>query len=194
MKLLVVVDYQNDFVDGVLGFEKAKALEDKLATKIEKHIQEGGKVLFTMDTHMEDYLETREGKALPTPHCIQGTSGWDLHGKVKNVFDKHVLNSSEETPCYMMFKDSFGMDIGLHFGAMIIKRVIKKCDEIEICGVVTNMCVISVAVSLQSIAVNIPITVDASLCASFDDELHEKALDIMQGLQMNVINRGERND
>ena len=179
MKLLVVVDYQNDFVDGVLGFEKAKALEDKLATKIEKHIQEGGKVLFTMDTHMEDYLETREGKALPTPHCIQGTSGWDLHGKVKNVFDKHVLNSSEETPCYMMFKDSFGMDIGLHFGAMIIKRVVKKCDEIEICGVVT-------------IAVNTPITVDASLCASFDDELHEKALDVMESLQMNVINRGEK--
>lgn len=190
MKLLIVVDYQNDFVDGSLGFEKAKAIENRLVIKIEKHIQEGGIVLFTMDTHKNDYLTTREGKSLPVEHCIEKTDGWELHGKIKEVFNKYV----KDHVCYMMLKDTFGMDMGLDLGALKIRKIIESSSEIEMCGVATNICVLSVAVSVQSIAVNTPITIDASCCASFDDDLHEKALDVMEGLQINVINRGIENE
>ena len=84
-KALIVVDYQNDFVDGALGFEKAPLLEPVIVEKITRAREEGSEVLFTFDTHTENYLQTQEGKNLPIPHCIQGSEGWKLFGKVSQM-------------------------------------------------------------------------------------------------------------
>lgn len=188
-KLLIVVDYQNDFVDGALGFPKAKAMEDKLANKIEEHIKNGGVVMFTYDTHMDDYLETREGKALPVKHCIVGTEGWKLYGKIQDLLEKY---RATDKMCRVA-KTSFGLNMKSSQGEDLY-GLLNHVSDIEICGIVTNMCVLSVAVTIQAVTNYTPITVDASLCASFNDELHEKALDVMEGLQINVINREVQND
>lgn len=177
--LLVVVDYQKDFVDGALGFEKATTLEEAIYEKINKYLSAGDKVLFTYDTHGEDYLQTREGKNLPVVHCIDGTEGHQLYGKIKE-FEK-----TENTLHYK--KGSFGMSpenilrLNNELGADV--------DNIEIVGIVTNMCVISNVVTLQSQYINANIFVDGSLCASFDESLHEKALDVIEALQVKVTNR-----
>lgn len=178
-KILVVVDYQNDFVDGALGFEKAVTLEKGICCKVQQYLNNGHKVLFTYDTHNEDYLQTREGKNLPVPHCIEGTSGHDLYGKLNEYKD------AENT--IHINKHSFGMS---PYNIEEVKKQIgSSIDEIEITGVVTNMCVISNAVALQSQYVNAEIIVDAALCAGFDESLHEKALDVMSAMQIKVINR-----
>lgn len=178
-KLLVVIDYQNDFVDGTLGFEKAKTLEKSIYDKVTKYLQEGDKVIFTYDTHYEEYLKTREGKNLPVLHCIKDTNGHKLYGKIKG------FSSSENTMHY----EKKGFGISPEDMIQIANEVGEDIKEIEIVGVVTNICVISNVVLFQSQYRNADIIVDASLCASFDDELHEKALDVMEGLQVKVINR-----
>lgn len=179
-KLLVVIDYQNDFVDGTLGFEKAKTLEWPIYDKVTKYLQEGDKVIFTYDTHYEEYLKTREGKNLPVLHCIKDTNGHKLYGKIKD------FSRSENTMHY----EKKGFGISPEDMLKIANEIGADIKEIEIVGVVTNICVISNVVLFQSQYRNADIIVDASLCASFDDKLHEKVLDVMEGLQVEVINRG----
>jgi nicotinamidase/pyrazinamidase len=179
-KLLLVIDYQNDFVDGALGFEKAKTLEQGIYEKVNKYLENGDKVVFTYDTHYENYLETREGKNLPVRHCIKDTNGHQLYGKA------YDFTNVENTFHYI--KEGFGMspvDI-----TQLASEIGEDIEEIELVGVVTNICVISNVVLFQSQYRNADIIVDASLCASFDDTLHEKALDVAEGLQVKVINRG----
>lgn len=179
-KLLVVIDYQNDFVDGTLGFEKAKTLEQPIYDKVTKYLQQGDKVIFTYDTHYEEYLKTREGKNLPVLHCIKDTNGHKLYGKIRG------FSRPENTMHY----EKKGFGISPEDMLQIANEIGKDIKEIEIVGVVTNICVISNVVLFQSQYRNADIIVDASLCASFDDKLHEKALDVMEGLQVKVINRG----
>ncbi|ADL53160.1 cysteine hydrolase family protein [Clostridium cellulovorans] len=177
--LLVVVDFQKDFVDGTLGFKKAVTLEIPLYDKINNYLKNGDKVVFTYDTHSEDYLQTREGKNLPIVHCIDGTEGHQLYGKIKE------FQNVENTFHYK--KGSFGMspeDV-----LRLSNELGKDIDNIEIVGIVTNMCVISNVVTFQSQYTNVNISVDGSLCASFDDKLHEKALDVIEALQVKVTNR-----
>ncbi len=178
-KLLVVIDYQKDFVDGALGFEKAITLEEGIYNKINKYLQEGNKVLFTYDTHQENYLDTREGKNLPVVHCIKGTKGHKLFGKLNEFEDNENIIRYEKYGFGLAPKDivKISMEIG------------EDIKEIEIVGVVTNICVISNFVMLQSQYRNADIIVDASLCASFDESLHSKTLDIIEGLQGKVTNR-----
>lgn len=178
-KLLVVIDYQKDFVDGALGFEKATTLEHGIYDKVEQYLQDGNKVLFTYDTHYEDYLQTREGKNLPVVHCIKGTEGHKLYGKLKD------FSKAENTLHFE--KEGFG--IAPKDMLLIASEVGEDVTEIELVGVVTNICVISNMVMFQSQYRNADIIVDASLCASFDDSLHHKALDVVVGLQGKVINR-----
>lgn len=178
-KLLVVVDYQKDFVDGALGFDKAKSLENGIYNKIRKYLNEGNKVLFTYDTHKENYLETREGKNLPVVHCIKGTSGHELFRSIKEFKDKENV----------YYCDKYGFGIAPEDMIKISKELGDDLEEIEIVGVVTNICVISNFVMFQSQYRNANIIVDASLCASFDEELHNKTLDVIEGLQGKVINR-----
>ena len=179
-KLLVVIDYQKDFVDGTLGFEKATTLENGIYDKVNKYLQNGDKVLFTYDTHSEDYLKTREGKNLPVAHCIEGSEGHDLYGKLKEFV------GAENTVHYK----KYGFGLSPEDMINIASEIGNDIEEIEIVGVVTNICVVSNMVMFQSQYRNAEIIVDGSLCASFDDVLHEKTLDVIEGLQGKVINRG----
>lgn len=185
-KLLVVVDYQNDFVNGSLGFPKAVELEEKIYQKCVNSFEEGNKIVFTYDTHFEDYLETREGKNLPVEHCIHLTEGHGLFGKIQFFLEEN--HNSENI--IQVLKASFGVELDRDYHKLFGGDDV---TEIEIIGVVTNICVISNAVMFQAFFPEATITVDASLCASFNDELHEKSLDVMEGLQVKVINR-ERKD
>ena len=158
MKLLIVVDFQNDFVSGSLGFEKAKELDKNIASKIDKYHQEGNDVIFTFDTHYENYLETLEGNKLPVPHCIKGTDGHKLYGEVAlkitsndKIIEKEVFGSME-----------LGLFLQEHF-----------YDEIELVGLVSNICVISNAVVARTFSKESKIIVDASCTSCFDEELNQ---------------------
>ncbi|WP_411168339.1 cysteine hydrolase family protein [Clostridium sp. MB05] len=178
-KLLVVIDYQKDFVDGTLGFEKAITLEAGIYDKVNKYLNNNDKVLFTYDTHFEDYLKTREGKNLPVMHCIEGTEGHKLYGKLKEFWGR------ENTIHYK--KHCFGMSPSDML--KLADEIGEDIEEIEIVGVVTNICVISNVVMFQSQYKNANVIVDGSLCASFNESLHEKTLDVIEGLQGKVVNR-----
>ena len=178
-KLLVVIDYQKDFVDGTLGFNKAINLEKGIYDKINQYLKDGHKVLFTYDTHENNYLETREGKNLPIIHCIKGSTGHELFGKISGFNDnKNILKY-----------EKYGFGLSPKDMIKISKDIGEDIKEIEIVGVVTNICVISNFVMFQSQYRNANITIDASLCASFDKDLHNKTLDIIEGLQGIIINR-----
>lgn len=179
-KLLVVIDYQNDFVDGTLGFEKAKMLESGIHSKVTEYLEAGNQVLFTYDTHFQSYLETREGKNLPVMHCVENSVGHNLYGTI-NEF------SGFENTIHIK-KEGFGISPKT---MLELEQVLEaEVEHIELVGVVTNICVVSNAILFQSQFRNAEVVVDASLCASFDNELHEKALDVMAGLQVKIINRG----
>lgn len=172
-KVLVVVDYQRDFVNGSLGFEKAVKLEDVIARKIEEYNQSGGEVIFTFDTHFDNYMETQEGRNLPISHCIKNTEGWGLYGSIAGY--------CSSTKCFE--KQTFGsMELAEYLR-------INEYDSVELVGVVSNICVISNAVLAKAALPEAEIIVDAACTASSDDNLNEKALDVMQGMQIRVINR-----
>lgn len=181
-KLLVVVDYQKDFVDGALGFPGAEAIDEGIAKTIQHYLAEGDNVLFTFDTHGENYLESREGRALPVPHCLDGSEGWRLYGRVQEQCCETCANHQ----IWQVRKPTFGMSPA---DLVRLAEQIGEVREILVVGVVTNMCVISNAIMLQAQWPEAQITVDASLCRSFDPVLHDKALDVMQGLQMQVTGR-----
>ena len=183
-KVLVVIDYQNDFVTGSLGFKEAETLEDGIYKKVQKYLDEGSKVIFTYDTHYDNYLETREGKNLPIKHCILGTEGHELYGKIKDF--KNAKNTLH------INKEAFG--IAPLSMIKISEEIGNDVDYIEIIGIVTNMCVISNVVTLQSQYINSEIVVDETLCSSFDKNLHQKALDVIKSLQVKVIKGDELSD
>ena len=121
---LIVVDYQNDFVDGALGFPKAKELEEPICQKIEQARKEGAEVIFTFDTHGEDYLSTQEGRKLPVPHCMKNSEGWQLYGRVAAL--KEEGDRCFDKPC---------------FGSWELGEYARRqqFDRIELCGVVSNI-------------------------------------------------------
>lgn len=183
-RLLVVVDYQNDFVDGALGFEGAELLEEPICRKIQEYREAGDTVCFTFDTHHADYLKTQEGEKLPIPHCIDGSTGHELYGKVAD----ELLETDR-----VFYKPTFG-------SAELFARLVKLQEiadgistqpfgSIELVGLVSNMCVLSNAVLARAACPNTTIIVDAACTAAPDPAMNEKALDIMEGLQIEVINR-----
>lgn len=173
-KLLIVVDYQNDFVSGSLGFPKAQELENKIASKIQAYRNNGDDVFFTFDTHNEDYLDTQEGRNLPVKHCICNTKGWELYNSVADM-------KKENDVCFN--KNSFGSS------ELFSYLCDHSYESIELVGVVTNICVISNAVLAKTALPEVPVMVDAACVASNDESLNEKALDVMESLQIKVINR-----
>ena len=175
-KYLFVIDYQNDFVDGALGFPGAEKLDEKIAAKVREYGK--GRVLFTRDTHFENYLDTREGKNLPVVHCIKGTPGWEVYGETA------VALQEVEAPG--IDKLVFGMDVTDPATAAVLPE---NADEIELVGLVSNICVVSNAVVLQSKYPEATIVVDAACTDSFDKSLHAKVLDVLEGFQVKVINR-----
>ncbi len=170
-KLLIVVDYQKDFVDGALGFEGAKVIEDALCEKINSYIRTGDEVVFTLDTHEQKYLFTNEGKHLPVKHCIKGTAGWQLYGKVARLAEGRKCFEKPTFPSLELAKYIEG----------------KGYKSIELAGVVSNICVLSNAVMAKSAAPDCQIIVDSATVASNDTEMEQKCFDILRNLHVEVL-------
>ena len=171
MKYLIVVDMQNDFIDGALGTKEAVAIVPKVKAKIESF---DGKVIFTRDTHSEDYLATQEGKNLPVEHCIKGTDGWQIRDELD------ALRKSEAVD-----KPSFG-SVEL---AEMLKNEKEDIESIELIGLCTDICVISNAMIIKAYLPETPIEIDASCCAGVTPESHNRALDAMAVCQIKITNR-----
>lgn len=173
-RVLIVVDMQNDFIDGSLGSFHARSIVGNVKEKIRKYHQNGDNVIFTRDTHDDNYLKTQEGKNLPIKHCIIDTYGW-------NITDKLSVENA-----VIWDKKSFG---SLELAAFIKEKT--DIDEIEIIGLCTDICVVSNALILKAFIPEIKITVDATCCAGVTEEGHKAALQTMKMCQVNIIN-GER--
>ena len=173
-RLLIVVDYQTDFVTGSLGFPQAMALEEPILTKIAAYRQAGDVVAFTFDTHDDHYLSTQEGRLLPIPHTLRNTPGWELYGRVASA-------RQAEDPCF--YKESFGS------AALFDYLREHPFEQIELVGVVSSICVISNAILAKTAQPETPVVVDAACVAGADDHLHQAALDVMQGVQITVSHR-----
>ena len=163
-------------MDGALGFAGAEKLDGPIAAKIRAYGK--GRVLFTRDTHFEEYLSTREGKNLPVKHCVKGIHGWQVYGQTADAL--------AEVEAAAIDKLVFGMDVTDPATAAVLPA---HADEIELVGLVSNICVVSNAVVLQSKYPEATIIVDAACTDSFDKTLHEKVLDVLEGFQVKVINR-----
>ena len=171
-KCLIVVDYQNDFVNGALGFEKAVQLDELISEKIENYHKNNYDVIFTFDTHTTDYLNTQEGKNLPIEHCIENTDGHKLYGKTATMIKDY-------DKCF--YKPSFGSAELFEY----LKNT--EYESIELCGVVSNICVISNAVLAKTAQPETEIIVDSNCVASNDDRLNEYALEVMKSFHINIV-------
>ena len=171
-KLLIVVDMQNDFVDGALGSADAIAIVDSVVKKIEDF---DGDIIATLDTHFEDYMDSAEGKKLPVPHCIKGTEGHRLNEKVMAALEKKGYTPIEK----------------LTFGSVDLPRLIRESYgedvSIELCGLCTDICVVSNALILKASFTDAPIFVDRTCCAGVTPESHEAALTTMASCQIDII-------
>lgn len=171
-KVLVVVDMQNDFIDGALGSDQAQAI---LPYVIEKVKGFDGPILFTRDTHEEGYLETQEGKNLPVPHCIRNTEGWEIQEDLEALRTREAID-----------KPSFG-------STELPKRLkeLNNQDPIEkitFLGLDTDICVISNALITKAFFPEIPVVVDAKGCAGVTPQSHQTALDAMKACQITIEN------
>lgn len=175
MKYLIVVDMQKDFITGSLGTEEAQAILPRVIDKVRHY---GGQILFTKDTHTEDYLNTQEGKKLPVKHCILGGDGWQLADELEEAARKGGWKVYQ--------KPAFG-SVEL---AEALKRENEKeaIEEIELCGLCTDICVISNALLLKAFLPEVPVGVDAACCAGVTPESHKNALEAMKMCQVLVKN------
>lgn len=168
MKHFVVVDMQNDFCTGALKNDAAVAIIPRLKAEIQAAKAEGANIIFTRDTHTENYMETGEGKHLPVKHCVKDTEGWQV-----------VPELMEETDEKTLFIDK------THFGFDNWADYVKEGDEVTICGTCTDICVVSNALALKAIE-GVEVTVIADCCAGLTKESHEAALKVMECCQCNI--------
>ena len=176
MRLLVVVDMQNDFIDGALGTPEAQAIVPNVRAKVKQYVENGDKVVYTRDTHTADYLNTAEGKKLPVPHCIQFTEGWEIRPEVYE-FGSEIID-----------KVTFGFhDWAYHLTYKGVINDFSEIDSIELVGLCTDICVISNAMILKAQFYETPIIVDSSCCAGVTPESHKNALEAMKMCQIEVI-------
>lgn len=170
---LLVIDVQNDFIDGSLGTSEAVSTVPKIVEKVEGF---NGPVIFTRDTHYDNYLETSEGKNLPVKHCIKGSHGWQISAaldnyRIKNncpVFDKLTFGSIE---CAQYIKEQVEQG---------------KIEEVILVGFCTDICVVSNALILKALMPELPIKVDSSCCGGVTPKLHEAALSTMASCQIKI--------
>lgn len=168
MRTLIVVDMQNDFIDGSLGTKEAQAIVPNVKAKIAEYRKRGDRIIFTRDTHGDDYLSTPEGKKLPVEHCIKGTEGWEIADGLE-VPNCDYVNKS--TFGWLHWKDNSSFGVG----------------TIELVGLCTDICVVSNALILKAAFPNAEITVDAGCCAGVTPETHKAALETMKMCQINVV-------
>ena len=169
MKILVVVDMQNDFIDGALGTPEAVAIVPYVKTLIETF---EGKVLFTRDTHFADYPNTQEGRNLPVPHCIRGTPGCEIHRSLEPLRKSEAIDK-------------------VTFGSSDLPRILAQEESIEsitFVGLCTDICVISNAMVTKAFFPEIPIYIDAKACAGVTPQNHQCALEAMKQCQITVVN------
>ena len=167
-RLLVVVDMQNDFIDGALGTKEAQAIVPAVVKKAEAYAAAGDEVVFTLDTHFDGYLDTAEGRKLPVPHCIKGTAGWELCDPLKAFegrrFEKHT------------------------FGSDSLSEYVRGGDyrSVELVGLCTDICVVSNALLIKAFLPETPVFVDSACAAGVTRERHEAALETMRSCQIVV--------
>ena len=172
-KLLIVVDMQNDFIDGALGTPEAQSIVPKVTERIRAAAADNDAILFTRDTHGEDYLETQEGTHLPVKHCIKGTDGWQLAAAVQEAFPlwkNCVINKPT-------------------FGSMALAEMLKgrSFDGIELIGLCTDICVISNAMMVKAALPEVPVSVRADCCAGVTPQSHSNALEAMKMCQIAIV-------
>lgn len=188
-KLLLVVDMQNDFIDGSLGTPEAQAIVPKVCEKIKNW---DGQIWLTQDTHNANYLETNEGKHLPVKHCLFATEGWMIQDDVMEavIYSKAAEEDDECNVEYpynrvkYLRKDAFGSRL------LVTERSDwwKEIESVELIGLCTDICVISNAVLIKSFSPEIEISVDASCCAGVTPQSHKNALEAMKMLQIEIKN------
>ena len=179
MKVLVVVDMQKDFVDGALGSPEAQAIVPKVAAKVKEYAEmEDSLIVYTRDTHFADYTDTREGKYLPVLHCVFETEGWEIVPEVLND-QAAIVIFNKGTFGYSAIAEEIGYIVGIELGQVI--------DSIEVCGLCTDICVVSNALILKANFPDIPFVVDSACCAGVTPEKHEDALEVMRSCQIDVI-------
>ena len=171
-KILVVVDMQNDFIDGALGTPEAVAIVENVKARIREY--DKADVFVTMDTHFPEYLQTQEGRNLPVEHCIKGTEGWQIRSDIAELItDAHVYE-----------KPTFG---SVALAKDIAEIAAKEEIEIEVLGLCTDICVVSNALLLKANMPEVKITVDHTCCAGVTLESHEAALMTMQMCQIGIV-------
>lgn len=187
MKILLVIDMQKDFVTGVLGTPEAQSIVPRIVSKV-SDVEDGRVVIFTKDTHSDNYLDTMEGKKLPVPHCIRGTDGWEIVPEIEDAWFRIVPHSDRYMSVFNGFdiieKDTFGSSELMDF----LQE--NKCiiEEIELVGVCTDICVIANAILCKTAIPEAIIKVDASCCAGVTPETHNNAIAAMKMLQIDIIN------
>ena len=202
MKLLIVVDAQNDFIDGALGSKEAQVAVPKIVERINNSMNEI--VLFTKDTHDINYLDTREGKILPVKHCIENTDGWCINKAIRSAW--------KGNPNTILLNANHNLGLNINntickptFGSVALMNIIKelhnsrtynlkentnistKIDTIEFCGFCTDICVISNVLMIKALLPEVNIIVNSELCAGVTPEKHEAALEVMRSCQIEVI-------
>ncbi len=169
MEFLIVVDMQNDFISGALGSDDAKSIVVNVVDKVKNF---KGTVIFTRDTHATDYLETQEGKNLPVEHCIVNTDGWQICDELLPFVNDNVVNKAT-------------------FGSNDLPEIIKRTDacpkKITLCGLCTDICVISNAFVLKTAFPETVIEIDAACCAGVTKDSHNNALAAMKAVQINIV-------
>lgn len=173
MKILVVVDMQNDFITGSLGTPEAQAIVPNVKKKVEEAAKNGDLIVYTMDTHFQNYLDTKEGQKLPVEHCLIDSEGWEITDEVLPPVGYTNTDTIEKYT----------------FGSLLLAELLARveCDEIELVGLCTDICVVSNALLLKARLYNdVDISVDATCCAGVTPESHEAALKTMEMCQINI--------
>lgn len=166
-RILIVIDMQNDFIDGSLGTKEAVAIVPKVVEKVQQAQKKNEKVVFTQDTHGANYLQTSEGKKLPVAHCIKPQAGWEICGQLLSYATEVVEKKT--------------------FGSVKLPEIVKEYDSIELIGLCTDICVISNALLLKAHFPEKQIIVDAACCAGVTPESHNNALEAMKMCQIDII-------
>lgn len=173
MNVLIVVDMQNDFIDGALGTKEAQEIVPAVVQRMKTF---DGEILATRDTHAENYLETAEGKKLPVVHCVRGTKGWELHPEIAGLLETEPID-----------KPSFGSRKLAE--QLFEKHTHEPIDSITLIGLCTDICVISNAMLCKAYLPEVPVRVDASCCAGVTPAAHLQALEAMKPCQIEIINQ-----
>ena len=175
-KLLVLVDFQNDFIDGALGTPEAQAIVPKVVEKVKNW---DGDIFFTADTHGENYMQTNEGKHLPVVHCVKDTDGWELRKEIADVVRKKIDSGTFQKNTF--FKETFA-------SISLMNRIYDAGYKyVEFIGLCTDICVASNAIMLKAVCPEIRICVDPTCCAGVTPESHQAALITMKMCQIDMV-------